>query len=110
MVRLLVALEILYYHSFQYFVIERLTNPLVHKGRHLTRQEKEKHREGEKEKEEEEDKTREGKTQKSEEPLAKTKKEVWLMAIHFFGYTNFWLVKLAKISLANGTFPKLGLR
>ena len=31
------------------------------------------------------------------------------MAIHFFGYTNFWLVKLAKISLANATFPKLGL-
>ena len=31
------------------------------------------------------------------------------MALHFFGFANFWLVKLAKISLANGTFQKLGL-
>ena len=31
------------------------------------------------------------------------------MAVHFFGFANFWLVKLAKISLANSTFPKLGL-
>jgi hypothetical protein len=55
MVRLLVALEILYYYSLQgYFVIEHLTNPLVHKGRHLTRQEKGKHRGGAKEKEEKE--------------------------------------------------------
>ena len=48
-------------------------------------------------------------TQKWWKLLAKGQKEVWLIAVSFFGFANFWLVKLAKISLANSTFPKLGL-